>query len=352
MKIRFIAIYKLEGANKLPDGVESVGLLALQSPLITATLTINPEPYYLHIDRSFALGTLILKAIFTPNKEGTLEGHLATEIKNVQERRAKLKGTDVFLVFEGEMDHPVPEFDTSYWGNDDFAVCLEAIDKGIVRAQFRQVVEQALVALSVSLPANADRAFGKIGDVIYIVGPNNEKPIYTFNIKGGDVRLSVASPLNQNVIDETAMFAQKLANERAISLLARLLANSLDLATADLQSFLDIWSAFEIFVNATFRTTYGMRWRQIMENGAPTSAQPVFKRIKDVMHDKYRVADKFIIIASILDADAADNDSTKFRKVKEFRDKLFHSGDIPTSPLPTGDIQKLLIKYLKLHLGQ
>ncbi len=44
MKVRYIAIYKIRGANKLPEEVESASLLALQTPTITATLTTNPEP--------------------------------------------------------------------------------------------------------------------------------------------------------------------------------------------------------------------------------------------------------------------------------------------------------------------
>ena len=94
-----------------------------------------------------------------------------------------------------------------------------------------------------------------------------------------------------------------------------------------------------------------MRWFEIMEDGAPASAKPVFERLKDVMSDKYRLADKFLVIASVLDSGGAADDATEFGRLKKFRDGLFHALDTPLSPLPTEAVQKLLLKYMKLHLG-
>ena len=79
-----------------------------------------------------------------------------------------------------------------------------------------------------------------------------------------------------------------------------------------------------MFVNATFKETYKSQWFDIMENGAPAAAKPVFERFKDVMRDKYRLADKFLIICSVLDASAAASDSDEFRKLKSLRDNLSH----------------------------
>jgi hypothetical protein len=130
-----------------------------------------------------------------------------------------------------------------------------------------------------------------------------------------------------------------------------LLITSLDNATDELQGFIAAWSALEIFVNATFKATYEERLFQIMEEGAPQSAKGVFERFKDVMKDKYRVADKFLAIASVLDANGADNDLSEFKRIKKIRDGLLHALDTPLTPLPTDAVQKLLLKYLKLHLA-
>ena len=86
-----------------------------------------------------------------------------------------------------------------------------------------------------------------------------------------------------------------------------------------------------------------------MENGAPISAKPVFLRFRNVMSDKYRLADKFLIITSVFNSDSATNDAENFRKIKLVRDNLLHGLEIPPH-LPTENVQNLLFKYLSLHL--
>ena len=88
-----------------------------------------------------------------------------------------------------------------------------------------------------------------------------------------------------------------------------------------------------------------------MAGGAPASAKPLFKQFQEVMSNKYRLVDKFLVIASVLDADHAADDAAEFRRLKKLRDGLFHVLDAPSSPLPTEAGQKLLLKYMKLHLG-
>ena len=72
MKVRYAAVYKIHGVNKLPDGAENADLLALQNPEITALLTTEPEPHLVHIDESAAIGTQLLKGMFAPDNGGTL----------------------------------------------------------------------------------------------------------------------------------------------------------------------------------------------------------------------------------------------------------------------------------------
>jgi hypothetical protein len=343
MKVRYVAIFKLHGANKLPEEAECTSLLTLQNPALAATLATNPDPYFLHIDKSAAL----LKGLFAPDGEGT---RLAAEIEAVKARRAKRTGTGLFLIFEGDTDIPTPEFKTRR-DTDEFAVCFDAISKPEIRESFRPSVQSVITALSLSLPTNADRRLEKMGDVVYLVDPDNGKPIYTFTFQGGYVRASIASPLSQGIITESAAIAARLATHKTLARPISLLITSLDDATDELQVFIAAWSAFEIFINATFKVTYEARWFDIMEDGAPASAKPVFERFKDVMSDKYRLADKFLVIASVLDSSAAADDVTEFGRLKKFRDGLLHALDTPSSPLPTDAVQKLLLKYMKLHIG-
>jgi hypothetical protein len=88
-----------------------------------------------------------------------------------------------------------------------------------------------------------------------------------------------------------------------------------------------------------------------MTDGAPGSAKPVFMRLREVMSDKYRLADKFLIIASVLDPNGAADSAKEFVNLKKFRDSLLHALDTPSLLLlPTGAVQNLVLKFMKLHL--
>jgi hypothetical protein len=349
VKVRYIAIYKLHGANRLPDEAQSLELLALQNPALGATLTTCPEPYFLHLDTSLALGTQLLKGVFAPDKKGTLQERLAAEIEEVKARRASQTGTGVFLVLNGEADIPTPEFKARR-DTEEFAICIDAVAKPQIRGIFGQSTQSVLTALGLTLPPNADRRVQKIGDVVYLVDPDSGKPMYTFSFQGGFARASIASPLTQDVIAETAALTPKLTTEKSMARPTSLLVTSLEEATGELQAFIAAWSALEIFVNTTFRWTYEARWFEIMEDGAPASAKPVFDRFKRVMSDKYRLADKFLVISSVLDPNGAAADAEEFQRLKRDRDELFHTPGTSSSALPRDAVQKLLLKYMKLHL--
>lgn len=348
MKVRYTSIFKVRGANALPDGAESVNIVALKNPTIVATLTTDPEPHFVHVDRSAALATQLLKAIFAPDKDGTIEERLLAEIENVKLGRATKSSKGVFLAFNGETEIPTPEFKARR-DTDEFGLYLDDIPKSEIREIFRPSFQGVMTALSMSLPANVDRGIEKMGDVVYLIDSDRGKPVYAFNLRGSGT-LSLSGQLTATTIDEAATIARKLVSDKVMAKPTSLLVTSLEEAAEGLERFIAAWSALEIFVNATFKSAYESRWFAMMEEGGPPSGKAVFERFKDVMSDKYRLADKFLVIASVLDPTAAASDATEFSRLKKFRDGLLHALDTPREPLPTDGVQKLLLKYMKLHL--
>jgi hypothetical protein len=255
MKVRYTAIYKIRGASRLAVEAERVEFLALRDPLVSATLTTNPEPNFLHIDKSAALAAQLLNGLFSPDREGTPQERLAAETEVVRVRRANQTSGGLFLVFDGEAQIPTPEF-RAYRDAGEFAVAMDAMSKPEIRERFRPFVQSVLAALGLSLPENADRRVEKSGEVVYLVDPDTQKPIYNFTVEGGFARGSIASPLTLDAIAEAAALAPKLASHKAVARPTSLLVASLNEATDDLQAFIAAWSALEIFVNATFKATY------------------------------------------------------------------------------------------------
>ena len=353
MKTRYIGIWKLHGANTLASPNKDIELARLSDPAVVVRITADPEPYFARIDEAAALANRLingLTGVFGGDQGLTFEQAFATELTKVKSGRSNQSSSGVFVVLEGETEVSSPNFRLRK-DNERFAVCFDAIDKSKVMVLFRPSIQTVLAAIALSLPANAERQMDCMGEVLYLVEPDSQKPIYTFTVEFGAAKLSIATPLTDAVLSNAAKHISKLSDEKALTRPTSLLSTSLDRGTDELEAFIAAWSALEIFVNATFKTTYELRWFDIMQDGAPISAKPVFQRFKDVMSDKYRLADKFLIIASVLDSDPATTDAENFRNLKSVRDNLSHGLETPTH-LPTEAVQNLLFKYLSLHLDR
>src|SRR5205807_4350030 len=109
------------------------------------------------------------------------------------------------------------------------------------------------------------------------------------------------------------------------------------------------WAALEMFVNGLFSDHYNEEWLSKLEMGTPSSAQRCFEHLRSVMKDKYRLADKFLIISSLLDEMASEADTEKFRVINKVRNKI-HTGEITDIHLSVEDVQGLLRRYIRLHV--
>lgn len=350
MKAKYISIHKVLGATALPQDTEAACILRNDLPMLTATLVRNPEPYFVHIDRSVTLREQFLRGLFGSGNGAGPNEALATGIADIKSRRAKETAPGVFLVFEGEIEAPTltpgARRDT-----EDFTVCFDAVAKPEIRQVFDGSLKSTIAALSLSLLGASSRSVQKLGEEVYLVDTLTQKPTYSFTVTGFAPTVSISGPMTTVVISEAAALALQLLADRKLARPVSLLLTSLEKETDELQSFIAAWSALEIFVNAMFKSTYEARWFKIMEDGAPESSEPFFERLKDVMNDKYRLADKFVVIASVLDSAGAKVDYLEFSKIKKVRDGLLHALDSPLSALPIGIVQNLLLKYVKLHLA-
>lgn len=348
MLVKYIAIWKIHGATALTDEEAHSPLACTTQPIAEASLTDNPEAYFFHIDRSRALAALTMRGLFGPSDEGTPAQRLQTELDAFKQQREKELRGGVFLIVQGETEAPDPQRILTR-ELDEFAVCFDGADKSAIRETFRPISDAALTALGISIGTNLDREFEKVGEVIYLQTHQTSKPTYTFTFTGHAPRISVAGALKDGALESAKSRSEKLLADRMLSRPSRLLNTSHDRRTDPLQRFLSAWSALEIFVNRCFSADYEQKWFAIMEAGAPTAATPIFERFKSVMHDKYRLNDRFLIIAAVLAPDQAAEDLEKFSSLKKVRDNLLHGAETPEQ-LPTETSQQLLAKYLSLHL--
>jgi hypothetical protein len=209
-------------------------------------------------------------------------------------------------------------------------------------------VDGVLSAIGISFDDNRSPHVRAVGDAMFLTHPATGKPIYSFTMQAGVATLTVASALKPSELAFVHEHSYKLVSDKRIAAISSLLAKSLETNADRLQAFIAAWASAEIFVNTTFKDRYEAEWLHKLQTGTPVSAQRYFDRLRDVMKDKYRLADKFLIIASLLSEVSATEDMAKFIELKTLRDNLLH-GQVSTS-LPVQDVQQLVRKYLRLHL--
>lgn len=348
MQINYIGIWKLHGANGLAGNAESFAIADNAADGVRATIVSNPAPYFHHIDRSLALLDITahggLKIVVNSNSSQTLAERAAA----IHASRKDLNLAGAYLVIErqargGEIN-PALRRDA-----DDFSVCFDGVDKKEVQSAVRPFLTAVMSAVTMNLKENAERQFSKIGEVVFLTENDSAKPIYTFSYELGTPRVSVASPLDSEIAKSIARDAATMATDASLYSAARLLIGSLDRKTDALQAFLDAWTALEIFVNKTFSDRYEGHWHGFLSSDAPAAAAPILDKLRSTMRDKYRLSDKFLIIAATLTPDTADDDLKEFVRLKRHRDRMLH-GEQVIGPYPTDAIQKLLERFMRLHL--
>ncbi|WP_316159500.1 hypothetical protein [Bradyrhizobium sp. SZCCHNRI3042] len=214
MNTHYLAVWKLYGINTLASGATNLELARLNDPKIVATLATDPEPFFLHIDQARVIASQVLNGLLSSlAQQDTIEERLAIELKNVRTNRANQIGSGMFLIVKGETNVAEPNFEIRK-DTETFAVCFDAIDKSAIKEIFRPSIQAVLTAITLSIPSDADHQIEPIGEVIYLVGADGKKPIYSFSLQMGSARLSLSSPLSAALYRTRRSGSQDLSTMR------------------------------------------------------------------------------------------------------------------------------------------
>jgi hypothetical protein len=175
------------------------------------------------------------------------------------------------------------------------------------------------------------------------------KTAYSIDIEvSGSV--TVSTGLKPGVVEYVEKYAKVLGRHPELVNPARLLSRSLSDESDRLLSFLSIWSGLEIFISKVFRSYEAAMFPKDEKKTSNAVPEPVVNRIREVMKDKYRIADKFSVVSSLVAPYDFEVDLAKFKTIKDVRDKLMHGGELELKTLPIQDTQVLLRKYLRFHI--
>lgn len=347
MKYRYITIYHIRGLNH--DPIEGdIRIFEEQGKVIAvkALLTKDHDYYCYEIDRAQAVGYLMLKGFVGQGEATDLKPVVESEIARIRERRAKEIGTAETFVFIAE-SQTEPDFSSPTRETDDYIMGFDIINKGQIIAKHEDQVNAILVALCLSTAEHTVQ-FNRLRGGVYLVSELG-KPVYSFSLSG-----TAEAYVSRQTTNDTTRAAQSHAAifvaNTSLFRVYRLLVQSISIDNDELRRFMFGWSGLEILINKIF-STYEKQFVQNLIGTNPASpAQKYFERIRDVMESKYRLMDKFIVVAACIGDASADADMESFRRIKETRDRLMHGDTLDEKSLPISETVALLKKYLRQHI--
>jgi len=308
-------------------------------------LISNIEQYVYDIDRESAIGYLMLKYFFGQETEGILSERLDEEIKCITEQRAKQYDDGPFLIFkftgEASINTKKPSRDFG-----DYVIAFDAIDKKVIISQYEALIHKVITALF--LISEHDFEIKKVTDGIYLKGGGKTYYSYTAT---GSAKAIVGKKLTVDSIARMQNYLKVLPKVKDLDDIYRLLIRSTSEDKDKLRAFLFAWAALEIFINKTFKEYEDKFMEEHTIEKLTATAKLFFDRITEVMKDKYRLSDKFMVISSLLSKDA-EQDLKEFRSLKKIRDSFLHGDKLDENSLPIAPIIMLLRKYLGLHVNR
>ncbi len=348
MKFRYTPVFSIKGLSLSPDDGEKE-LVVDSTAAFRAFLTTQPDPHVFEGDRSLAVAGLILRAVFRHEPTSDeFKTRVANAVEEVKAGRQKEGGNHPFLVVvaEGTVSSFEPQHEKDA---EDFIVCFDGADKVKIRAEF----EGRITALLNSIVAEVENVIGitKLADAV-VLFQEDGKPVYSYTFSMGSARAYVSKPLADDQAKAIGELYSALAADTILQRVQRLIRSSFEIQSDPLRSFLAAWSALEIFVHKVFKQYEMALFSSMLEEGHTEVQRKFLERMRDVMKDKYRLADKFAAISLLLSPITADQDLQILAGVKRLRDELFHGQTVDEKNLPVERVQELVSRYVRLHIKQ
>jgi hypothetical protein len=345
MDLRYVSIHSVVGLIGLPNDADVVLLPAADG---RALLSVDRKRYYLHLRRCQSFHYMIMQGL-TGGGKGEISADARARFDAIFSTtviRGSHSDDRPLLVIEvsGTIPNPALEGVIDF-GDFSFKANAFPEAKVLLARRAKELLEAAVAGLS--LVVRGTPTIATVGDVTLAMEPETARLLYSLDVTGS-VTMTEATSVSKETIDQAVAYTKGLSKDIALESVVRLLSQSLQ-ATDNLQAFLTAWAGLEVFVSKTFKDTYEMRIYSSLTGAAAPSAAPFMKRLRKVMKDKYNILDKFIVVASFLNAIDADEDIKSFQALKKQRDSV-HNMRVAPSSLNTDSARRLLRKYIALYL--
>lgn len=275
-----------------------------------------------------------------------VESHIREAVRDVQGARQSAHGAGPFLVIElqGDLASFKPQHEREVGG---FVVCFDAADKTAIRAAARGPITSIVTAVLATIDGIVD--LRKAADAVVFFRADGT-PVYSYTFEGATGSLYVSSRVSADQAQTMTRMCAALAASTETARVQRLLRLSSETVAEGLRPFLAAWAALEILINKIFPQYEDSLFGRMSRSESPGVQDAYFSRVREVMKDKYRLLDKFAVIGMQLAPSAVDGDIEVVRRLKKTRDELLHGEEVDETRLPTAEVRRLALRYLRLHL--
>lgn len=343
LEFEFSTIHNVLGVTAPTDG-DSL-LVDDKTSGTWACLTRDPEPYCRALDQSAAIGTMLLRGMVGGGPQGDFAERLRIEAEAVASERPAVGRNESYLVVR--LNGHVPDWEPRAEREvDDIVIRVDGAPQLGQEARAKVAVASLVVALTEAC-GRPIRLRPFAHGIVF--RRNDGKRLFAKEVKGGAVGLVVSGPWDAT--QQPSLQKDFLALQAASDLVRvrELFAASLESPKDRLRGFLYGWAGLEIFVNKVFPGYEAGFFSSLATPDDSDARSWYVERIRGVMTDKYRMRDRFALVASTLDSGSADKDVADFVEAKRRRDALAHGREVPDDALPVESVHQLLGKYLHLH---
>ncbi len=360
----YIAVMGVPGI-RLEDGDGEVHLFSFPELNATAILTRDWNRYCDDIDRSSAIGVLLLTGFcghsrfmmfssWTNRIRRRLFGVAKLFERNLvrEERIARLArvkehtSPGCYLIYRANGSLvDMPQFHSARKvGRVGFG--FDIVDRGLYRSIHKTTLHAVATALSLLI----DRGTGspeinEITDLICLKG-NNNLTIFSRSVEFGAASIVISRLPSKDELHEITQYIPLLATDHGIETAISLFVQSHRKDSDNLRAFIPAWSALELLINRLAKVVRS-DWERLLQIAHLPDWD---KDLSGVGPDDYRIRDRFYSVACTLKLEDAGEDCKRFNRSNDRRSGYYHRGDVKEQDLPTEDVRFLFRKYLAIGL--
>jgi hypothetical protein len=346
--LQYRCVWRVEGANTLPEGVVRQELFRFTEPTMVAYVTSEVDRACEQIDRRIAFSNLVLDVLLR-GRNGDFEEEYRSALSAAISERQKKFSTGVYLEFVGETDASQLKFSPLVEA-EHFYTTQRTEENDQLFAKFRKHIQSTLAGVVLALRPDISHSVSIVGEQCFYEETGRSKPIFASKL-GGTANLTLCAPLDEaSLKGMSALVGAVRADARAqrpLEILLRTLSSSAD----PLQKFFVAWAALELFVTTTFADLYRGKWESSLSTGTPSAAKEVLEKILAQARENYRSRDRFSIIAALVNPTTAASDIAEFNRLNKIRNQLFHAMEVPVSLIAdVNKVEALTRTYIRFYL--